>query len=134
MNKVLIMDADEAFAEQEKTYLELSGIESEVFASFQDFSKAAYNDNPSLLIMDPGSSGSEGYMFLRHLRESSNIPVIITSPYQSESDRILGFELGCDDYLVKPFSLKEMVLRIKAMMRRKAPVEASSMMSFSLGS
>ena len=115
---VYIMDDDVEFALSECRYLEPSGIDAKTFAELSFLKESMSTRECDLLILNPSLSVSDGYLYLRRLREKSSLPVIITSSRSSESDRILGFELGCDDYLIKPFSLKELVLRIKALLRR----------------
>lgn len=71
-----------------------------------------------LIILDINLPGSEGFEICRELRSVSNVPVIFASARTSENDRITGFDIGGDDYLMKPYSMKELLARVKALMRR----------------
>lgn len=77
---------------------------------------------PSLVILDLNLPDIDGFEVCRRLRQRSGVPILILSVRGDESDRIGGFRLGVDDYLVKPFSLAELVLRVKALLRRAAPL------------
>lgn len=75
-----------------------------------------------LVILDLMMPGLDGWTTCRKIREKSNVPILILTARGEESDRVLGFELGADDYVVKPFSPREIVLRVKALLRRRTPV------------
>ncbi len=88
--------------------------------------EAAIGEQPDLVILDlmlPGTDGIEVCKTLKRNKETENIPVIMLTARGEEVDRIVGFELGADDYIVKPFSPRELMLRIKAVLRRHAPQE-----------
>ncbi len=91
--------------------------------------RALESDPPDLVILDlmlPEVSGIEVLQTLRSRKETGNTPVIILTARGAEEDRVRGFELGADDYMSKPFSPKELVLRVKAILRRSAPEGSSS--------
>ena len=77
-----------------------------------------YNDNIQLVILDLMLPYIDGIEVLRIIREKSNLPVIILSAKEEETDRIVGLSMGADDYMVKPFSVRELTARVKAQLRR----------------
>lgn len=101
-----------------KQYLELSGYKVEGFATLaearQGFSKLV----PDLLIQDVMLPDGDGFKFVKQLKGQYTMPVIFMTARVEESDKILGFELGADDYISKPFSPKELVMRVNAVLRR----------------
>jgi two-component system response regulator ResD len=97
-----------------------------------DVEKMVEMENPDLILLDimmPGKSGTE---VCRDIRRTSNVPIIMLTARGEEIDRILGLELGADDYIVKPFSPREVVARIKAVLRRmsEAPQRTGNQISF----
>ena len=100
-------------------YLTLSGYESEGFKCIADASAGFAHRVPDLLIQDVMLPDGDGFEFVKEIKaKSPRLPVIFLTARVDESDRILGFELGADDYITKPFSPKELVLRIQALFRR----------------
>lgn len=79
--------------------------------------------NPDLVLLDIMMPNMDGYQFITHLRKASGIPVIMITAKQQEADVIKGFDLGADDYITKPFKLRELLVRMRAVMRRSLPVE-----------
>ena len=95
----------------------------------QDALKTAMEQRPNLIILDlmlPGMDGREVCKILKRQAETEHIPIVILSAKASEVDRIVGFELGCDDYVVKPFNTRELILRVKAVLRRMNPPDDTS--------
>ena len=100
-------------------YLELSGFEVAGFASLEEARKGFAEKEPDMLIQDVMLPDGDGFSFVKEVREKNQtLPIIFLTARIDESDRILGFELGCDDYITKPFSPKELVLRVEAIFRR----------------
>ncbi len=99
------------------------------FLAFEDgesFFNHKFNTEPSLLVLDvmlPGMDGIEILKRVRSSQETKNLPVIMLTAKNSEIDKILGLEFGADDYLTKPFSPRELVARIKAILRRSTPIK-----------
>jgi len=94
--------------------------------------RTALNHPPDLIILDlmlPGLLGTEVCRRLRQERATASVPVLMLTARGEENDRVVGFEVGADDYVVKPFSVKEVVLRVKALLRRSGdiPVEGQSL-------
>lgn len=104
--------------------LNASGFEAEGFARPEDFWLAMDKTNPELVILDIMLPGEDGISILKKLRshpQTSDIPVIMASAKGTEYDKVIGLDLGADDYLAKPFGMMEMVSRVKAVLRRAAP-------------
>jgi DNA-binding response OmpR family regulator len=81
-------------------------------------------EDPDLILLDIMMPSMDGYQFIGHLRKTSRIPVIMITAKQQEADVIHGFDLGADDYITKPFRLRELLVRMRAVMRRVGPREA----------
>jgi DNA-binding response OmpR family regulator len=81
--------------------------------------------NPDLILLDIMMPNMDGYQFIGHLRRESSIPVIMITAKQEEADIIRGFDLGADDYITKPFRLRELLVRMRAVLRRATPKEAN---------
>ncbi|TGJ99328.1 response regulator [Leptospira semungkisensis] len=79
---------------------------------------ALMSESPDLLVLDVGLPDSNGFEVLKELRKKYSIPVILLTARESELDKVLGLELGADDYMIKPFSPRELVARIRAVLRR----------------
>ncbi len=116
--KILIVDDDEHIAELISLYLLREGYEtkevysgSEAIRTFKEFS-------PNLIMLDIMLPGIDGYEVCREIRKTSNVPIIMLTAKGDTFDKVLGLELGADDYIVKPFEPKEMTARIKAVLRR----------------
>lgn len=100
-------------------YLSLSGYDVKGYRNISEEKKAIEEQKPDLLIQDVMLPDGDGFSYVKTLKETYPLlPVIFLTARIEESDRILGFELGADDYIVKPFSPKELVLRIQALFRR----------------
>ena len=108
--------------------LRASGFEAEGFADGKSLFDALGRQKPQLITLDVMLPDMDGIEILRKLRSSAateKIPVIMASARGTEYDKVMGLDLGADDYLAKPFSIMEMVSRIKAVLRRSAPAEDS---------
>jgi DNA-binding response OmpR family regulator len=81
--------------------------------------------NPDMILLDIMMPNMDGYQFISHLRRTSSIPVIMITAKQQEADVVRGFELGADDYIIKPFRMRELLMRMRAVLRRAAPKEGS---------
>lgn len=102
-----------------KQYLELSGYEVHVFEELHAVQVAISRQVPDLMLLEVQfSDGGDGFSYIKKLKQTHSFPVIFVTSRVAESDRILGFELGADDYVCKPFSFKELVLRVHALFRR----------------
>ena len=129
MSKILIVEDEESIAELEKDYLELSGFEVEIENNGTDGLERALKEEYDLLILDLMLPGIDGYQVCREIRHTSDVPIIMLSAKGETFDKVLGLELGADDYMIKPFDSKELVARVRAVLRRfqvKQPAPVSN--------
>jgi two-component system, OmpR family, response regulator RegX3 len=113
--KVLVVEDESAIAEPLIAGLEREGFEVEWAATGEQALAAA---EPDVVLLDLRLPDIDGYTVCRRLRERSDVPIIMVSARGEEVDRVIGLELGADDYVVKPFGLRELVARIRAVNRR----------------
>ena len=118
MSRILIIEDEEAIAELEKDYLELSDFEVEIQNNGTDGLKAGLKEDFDLIVLDLMLPGIDGYQVCREIRAKSSTPIIMLSAKGEIFDKVLGLELGADDYMEKPFDSKELVARVKAVLRR----------------
>ena len=118
MSKILIVEDEEAIADLEKDYLELSDFDVTIENTGDKGLEEALSGNYDLVILDLMLPGIDGYQVCRELRASSQVPIIMLSAKGEIFDKVLGLELGADDYMIKPFDSKELVARVKAVLRR----------------
>jgi DNA-binding response OmpR family regulator len=118
MKHIYLVEDHLTIRESVERYLTLSGYKVSSFSLLKTALSAIKQKEPDLLIQDVMIPDGDGFLFVKQLREEYTFPVIFMTARGSESDRITGFELGGDDYIVKPFSPKELVLRIEAVLRR----------------
>lgn len=116
--KVLVVDDDRNISEIEKMYLESSGYEVEVANDGKEAVEKFQSYKPNIVILDVMLPYIDGIDVLKSIRKESEVPVIMVTAKGDTFDRVLGLELGADDYMVKPFEPKELVARVKAVMRR----------------
>ena len=116
--KILVVDDEPSIREVVSLYLEQMGFAPTVVGDGQSALDILRTDPPDLLILDVMLPGVDGYEITRQVRANSEIPIILLTARNDEIDRILGLELGADDYVVKPFSPRELVSRVKAVLRR----------------
>jgi DNA-binding response OmpR family regulator len=104
----------------------LSGQDFEVLTASdgREALEVVHQSNPDLILLDIMMPNMDGYQFISHLRRESSLPVIMITAKQQEADIIRGFDLGADDYITKPFRLRELLVRLRAVLRRAAPKEA----------
>ena len=115
---IYIADDDRNIRELMKTFLVSNGFEVKAFPTGDDLLLEYENAPSDMVILDISMPGTDGLTVCTRLREKSNVPIIIVSARDSEIDRITGITLGSDDYLTKPFSPMELVVRVKAIFRR----------------
>lgn len=118
---VMVVDDDLNIAQLVRLYLEKEGYEVVTYQR-GDTALAAFKANPpTLLLLDIMLPGMDGWQVCRVVRQISTIPVIMISAKDETFDKVLGLELGADDYITKPFDPKELVARVKAVLRRGGP-------------
>ena len=123
--RILIVDDDPNIAQLIKLYLEKEGYDVTV-CDRGDTALSAFKQNPpSLVLLDVMLPGMDGYQVCRAIRQDSTVPIIMLTAKDETFDKVLGLELGADDYMTKPFENKELVARVKAVLRRAAPEEAA---------
>ncbi|WP_088187587.1 response regulator transcription factor [Desulfosporosinus sp. FKA] len=120
MDPILIVDDEERIRSLVRLYLEREGFPVEEAEDGSVALSKFKTGQFSLLIVDLMMPDVDGWRVCREIRESSGIPIIMLTARGEEFDRVLGLELGADDYLVKPFSTKELVARVKALLRRSS--------------
>ncbi len=121
MTKILILDDDEQLGELLQNYLQKFGFET-LYASHPDQGlQLALEAAPDLMTLDVMMPGKDGFEVLKELRKTSQIPVIMLTARGELTDRVVGLEIGADDYLAKPFEPRELVARIQTILRRSRP-------------
>lgn len=126
------VEDDSRIREIEVYVLRSSGFETKDFENGKDFLKALENDTPELILLDVMLPEIDGIELLKKLKSSAeyqNIPVIMATAKGEEYDRIKGLDMGADDYIVKPFSMMEMVSRVKAVLRRSQPKQSENVLA-----
>jgi DNA-binding response OmpR family regulator len=121
MTRILVVEDDRDIAELVRRYLEKSGFSTEVLTSGSDVLPALTAHPPDLIVLDlmlPQVDGLEICRAIRANSQTSGIPIIMLTARAEESERIVGLELGADDYMAKPFSPNELVARVRALLRR----------------
>ena len=116
--KILIVDDDENIAELISLYMTKECFETQIVYDGESALKTADTFAPDLIILDLMLPGIDGYQVCREIRQKSQTPIIILSAKGEVFDKVLGLELGADDYMEKPFDTKELVARVKAVLRR----------------
>ena len=122
MSKILLVDDDIELTDLLAEVLRLTGFEVEVANNGQE-ALDKLNESHQLVLLDIMMPVLNGIETLKKIRQTSNVPVMMLTARGEESDRVLGLELGADDYLPKPFNDRELVARIKAILRRATPAE-----------
>ena len=118
MRQILVVDDEPQIAEICRDYLERAGFAVATAANGADALAIARSRHPDLVVLDLGLPKLDGLDVTRALRKHSNVPIIMLTARVDESDKLVGLELGADDYLTKPFSPRELVARVRAILRR----------------
>ena len=118
MGKILVADDDQNIAELLKLYLEKEGYTVVLAADGMEANEKFAAENPDIVLLDIMMPKLDGWQVCRDIRKKSNCPIIMITAKGETFDKVLGLELGADDYMVKPFDTKEVVARIKAVLRR----------------
>lgn len=127
--KILIVDDDNNIAELIALYLTKECFETKIVNDGEEALKEFRKFQPDLIILDLMLPGIDGYQVCREIRHSSDVPIIMLSAKGETFDKVLGLELGADDYIIKPFDSKELVARVRAVLRRfqvKQPAPVSN--------
>jgi len=126
MERVLVIDDDVGLCELVGEYLEPEGYDVEAIHNGERGIDRALYDEHALVVLDVMLPGTNGFDVLRRIREKSRIPVLMLTARGDDVDRIVGLEIGADDYLPKPFNPRELVARIRAVLRRTQPIETAT--------
>ena len=128
---IMVVDDDENIAQLVRLYLEKEGFEVVSFSRGDSALTAFKSNPPALLLLDIMLPGMDGWQVCRAIRQISSIPIIMLSAKDETFDKVLGLELGADDYMTKPFDPKELIARVKAVLRRGQPEQQDNdMLSF----
>lgn len=123
--KILIVDDDEHISELISLYLTKEFYDTKIVYDGEEALRQFRLFSPNLILLDLMLPGIDGYQVCREIRQQSNVPIIMLSAKGEVFDKVLGLELGADDYIIKPFDSKELVARVKAVLRRYQPAQAS---------
>jgi len=127
---ILIIEDDRNIADLVRRYLERAGFETLVAHDGDEGLSAARSRKPRFIVLDLMLPGTDGWEVCRSLRKVSDVPILILTARAEEMDRVVGLSIGADDYVVKPFSPRELVERVRAILRRTAaaPVQADTIL------
>ena len=120
MSRLLLVEDDEALALGIEFTLVDEGYEVLRASSFNEGKRIFENENPDLIILDVNLPGGSGYELCKYIRTKSDVPLIFLTALDEEVNVVLGFEIGGDDYITKPFRVKELISRIRAIIRRNS--------------
>ena len=123
MTRVLVVEDEESFSDALAYMLRKEGFEVDVCATGPEAMDAFDRNGADLVLLDLMLPGLPGTEVCRALRQRSNVPVIMLTAKDTEVDKVVGLELGADDYVTKPFSTRELVARIRAVLRRQGDAE-----------
>lgn len=118
MKTILVVDDEPKIVQLVRDYLENSGFGVHIARDGKTALSLAQTEKPDLIVLDLGLPGLDGLDVTRELRKTQNTPIIILTARIEETDKLIGLELGADDYITKPFSPKELVARVRALFRR----------------
>ena len=122
--RILLVDDDPNISHLVRLYLEKEGFDVTESARGDEALEAFRRESPALVLLDVMLPGMDGLQVLKEIRKTSKVPVIMLTARDETFDKVLGLELGADDYVTKPFETKELVARVKAVLRR-APAESA---------
>ena len=116
--KIMVVDDDQHIAELISLYLMKDGYDTQEVYDGKKALEAVTTYEPDLILLDLMLPGMDGYQVCAEVRKTSKVPIIMLTAKGETFDKVLGLELGADDYIVKPFDAKELVARVKAVLRR----------------
>lgn len=126
MKKILIVDDEPKIVQLTRDYLERAGFSILTASDGKSAIAAARGEKPDLILLDLGLPSMDGLDVTRALRKESSVPIIMLTARAEETDKLVGLELGADDYITKPFSPKEVVARVRAVLRRFESAQAGA--------
>ncbi len=119
--RVLIVEDDEAIAEVVQRMLRIDGYKTEIAVDGEQALAISQTFNPDLVVLDLGLPRLDGTEVARRLREQGDVPILMLTARDAVESKVEGFEAGADDYLVKPFERAELLVRLRALLRRRPP-------------
>lgn len=131
--KILVVDDEGKIRELVKNYLEKEGFEVIQAADGSEALEAMTREKPNLIVLDWLMPGMSGLEVCRQVRQKNSIPIIMLTAKTEEVDKLLGLELGADDYITKPFSLRELTARIRVVLRRTEPDDENKIEAIKVG-
>ena len=120
-NKILVVEDEAKIARTLSLYLEQAGFSVTISPTGTDALPSFRREHPDLVILDLGLPGMDGLDVAREIRREGNTPIIMLTARSEEADKLVGLELGADDYVTKPFSPREVVARVRTVLRRAQP-------------
>ncbi|PSW22236.1 DNA-binding response regulator [Photobacterium sanctipauli] len=127
--KVLVVDDDQEIRELLDEFLTKAGFTVTTAAEGEEMKRRLASGYPDLILLDVMMPGDDGFTLCQYIRKTSDVPIIMLTAVSDEMDQVIGLELGADDYIAKPFSPRQLMARIKALLRRVKPTEAQQMPS-----
>jgi len=121
-NKILVVEDEAKIARTLSLYLERAGFTVTISPTGTDALPAFRREQPDLVVLDLGLPGMDGLDVAREMRHQGNTPIIMLTARSEEADKLIGLELGADDYVTKPFSPREVVARVRTVLRRAQPM------------
>jgi DNA-binding response OmpR family regulator len=118
--RILVVDDEPKIVKLVRDYLERAGFAVSTARDGNEALMRARSERPDLIVLDLGLPGLDGLEVTRHLRRDSGVPIIMLTARDDETDKVVGLELGADDYVTKPFSPRELTARVRAVLRRHA--------------
>jgi len=131
--RILIVDDEQRIIDLARMYIEKEGFKVASATDGLEALDMILDDEPGLIVLDLMLPGLDGLEICRRVRAQSDVPIIMLTARSEDIDKIVGLELGADDYLTKPFNPRELVARIKAILRRSAPKISSSGKAIEIG-
>jgi two-component system, OmpR family, alkaline phosphatase synthesis response regulator PhoP len=119
--RILVVDDEPKIVQLVRDYLERAGFAVSTARDGNEALMRAHSERPDLIVLDLGLPGLDGLEVTRRLRRDSGVPIIMLTARHEETDKVVGLELGADDYVTKPFSPRELEARVRAVLRRQAP-------------
>jgi DNA-binding response OmpR family regulator len=126
--RILVVDDEPKIVQLVRDYLERAGFAVSTARSGDEALMRVRTEAPDLVVLDLGLPGIDGLDVTRALRRSGALPIIMLTARDDETDRIIGLELGADDYVTKPFSPRELVARVRAVLRRQASADGAEVL------
>jgi DNA-binding response OmpR family regulator len=122
-NKILLVEDDAEFSSLTRTWLQKSGYEVFTAGDGVEGMRRVYSSRPNLVLLDVNIPKMDGWEVCQHIREMSDIPVLMLTVNDRKADRLKGFTLGADDYITKPVDFDELIARVQAVLRRSDSAE-----------